>query len=186
MKKINYITENEMKFGLAKSFFDKQSLKINQKILSINEIQSNDGIEIAISKAKQAWEIIEEPLFVNDSFWIIPSLRGFPGPYMKYINEWFKPEDFLKLMDGKKDRTIILRDTIVYIDKNKQKVFTSDYYGEILNKKFEGKYKYPIDTIVSFSKNKKSIAEENGINKFSIKGSWTDFASWLKDEIFQR
>jgi inosine/xanthosine triphosphate pyrophosphatase family protein len=103
--KINYITENNHKFETVGSFFEKQGIEISQKVLPIYEIQSNDGIEIAISKAKQAWEIIKEPLFVNDAFWIIPSLKGFPGPYMKYINDWFEPDDFLKLMNGKNDRT---------------------------------------------------------------------------------
>jgi non-canonical purine NTP pyrophosphatase (RdgB/HAM1 family) len=179
---INYITENNNKFSTVKSFFEKNDIEIKQKILPIYEVQSSDGIEIAISKAVQAWELIKEPLFVNDAFWIIPSLKGFPGPYMKYINEWFEPEDFLNLMKDKKDRTIILRDTIVYIDKTGQNVFTDDYYGEILDKKYEGKCKYPLDAVVSFSKSKKSIAEENGVQKFSTEGSWASFASCLKNK----
>ncbi|MFZ3054775.1 MAG: non-canonical purine NTP pyrophosphatase, partial [Minisyncoccales bacterium] len=172
---INYITENKNKFSVVKSFFEKNGIEINQKILPIYEIQSNEGVEIAVSKARQAWETIKEPLFVNDAFWIMPALKGFPGPYMKYMNEWLEPEDFLKLVDGKSDRTIILRDTIVYIDESGEKVFTNDYYGEILDKKYDGDYKYPIDAIVSFSKNKKTIAEEKGVNKFSTEGSWTKF-----------
>jgi hypothetical protein len=85
-------------------------------------------------------------------------------------------------MNGKTDRTIILRDTIVYIDENGQNVFTNDYYGEILENKYEGNYKYPLDAVASLSKNKKSIAEENGIQKFSTEGSWADFATWLKNK----
>lgn len=180
MKIIHYITENSHKFETVKSFFERQGIEINQKVLPIYEIQNKDGIEIAISKAKQAWDIIKEPLFVNDAFWIIPSLKGFPGPYMKYINDWFEPDDFLKLMNSKADRTIILRDTVVYIDENGQNIFTNDYYGEILENKYEGEYKYPLDAVVSLSKNKKSIAEENGVHKFSTEGSWADFAKWLK------
>ena len=181
-KTIYYITENKHKFETVRSFFEEQGTEISQKVLPIYEIQSNNGVEIAISKAKQAWDIIKEPLFVNDAFWIIPSLKGFPGPYMKYINDWFEPDDFLKLMNGKADRTIILRDTIVYIDENGQNVFTNDYHGEILENKYEGNYKYPLDAVVSLLRNKKSIAEENGVQKFSTEGSWADFAAWLKDK----
>jgi len=39
-----------------------------------------------------------------------------------------------------------------------------------------------LDAVVSLSKNKKSIAEENGIQKFSTEGSWADFATWLKNK----
>jgi hypothetical protein len=63
-------------------------------------------------------------------------------------------------MKDKKDRTIILRNTIVYIDKNNPHIFTNDYYGEILNEKYKGNYSYSLDAIVSLSKNGKSIAEE--------------------------
>ena len=86
-KTINYITENKNKLESAKSFFEKYNIEIKQKVLPICEIQSVDGIEIATSKAQQAWEIIKEPLFISDSFWTIPSLNGFPGAYMKYMND---------------------------------------------------------------------------------------------------
>jgi len=181
-KIINYITENKNKFTRTKSFFEKYGIEINQKVLPIYEIQSKDEVEIATSKAWQAWEITKKPLFVNDGCWIIPSLKGFPGPYMKYINDWFEPDDFLNLMNDKKDRTIILRDTIVYIDEKGQKIFTSDYCGEILKKKYEGNYKHPLDAVVSLSKNKKSIAEDGENQKFSTEGSWVNFAKWLKSK----
>ncbi|MFA5368756.1 MAG: non-canonical purine NTP pyrophosphatase [Candidatus Paceibacterota bacterium] len=179
MKTINYITGNKFKFDIVKTFFDSLEIKVKQKELPIYEIQGHDAIEITTSKARQAWELIQEPLFVNDAFWIIPSLKGFPGPYMKYMNDWFEPKDFLNLMKDKKDRTIILRDTIVYIDKNGQNVFTSDHYGKILETP-AGDYKYPSDAIISLSKNNKSIAEENETNNFFTEGVWVDFANWLK------
>jgi len=182
MKKINYITGNKNKFGSVKVFLEKHGIETNQKDLPIYEVQSDDAIEIAKIKARQAWEITKEPCFVNDAFWIISSLKGFPGPYMKYMNEWFEPEDFLLLMDNKTDRTIILRDTIVYTDEEGQKVFTNDHHGEILEKKYEGSYKYPIDAVVSLSKNKKSIAEENDSNNFFTEGVWVDFTEWLKNK----
>lgn len=182
MKIINYITGNKFKFDIVKTFFDSLGIKVKQKELPIYEIQSHDAIEITTSKARQAWKIVKQPLFVNDASWIIPSLKGFPGAYMKYINEWFKPEDFLNLMKDKKDRSIILRDTIVYIDKTGQNVFTGDHYGKILKTLYVGDYEYPSDAIISLSKNNKSIAEENENNNFFTEGVWIDFVNWLKNK----
>jgi XTP/dITP diphosphohydrolase len=182
-KTIKFITENKDKFESARSFFEKYNIEIEQKVLPIYEIQSADGIEIAISKAQQAWEIIKEPLFISDSFWEIPSLNGFPGAYMKYMNNWFSPEDFLNLMKDKKDRTIILKSTVVYIDKNKPHIFINDYYGKILTEKYKGDYSYSLDAIVSFSKDGKSIAEENENRNFTEKNSyWLSLAEWLKSK----
>ena len=182
-KTINYITENKNKLESAKSFFEKYNIEIKQKVLPIYEIQSADGIEIATSKAQQVWEIIKEPLFISDSFWTISSLNGFPGAYMKYMNDWFSPEDFLNLMKDKKDRTIILRNTIVYIDKNNPHIFTNDYYGKILTEKYKGNYSYSLDAIVSFSKDGKSIAEEIENRNFTEKDNcWLNLAEWLKSK----
>jgi len=182
MKTINYITGNKFKFEIVKDFLEKHKVKIRQKELPIYEIQSNDPLEITISKAKQAWEIIKEPLFVNDASWLIPALGGFPGAYMKYMNEWLGPDDFLNLMKNKEDRSVILRDTIVYIDETGQNIFTGDHCGEVLEKPYEGNYKYPSDAVISLSKNKKSIAEENEIDNFFTDGVWFEFADWLKNK----
>lgn len=182
MKTINYITGNKNKFTKVKAFFNNQGIKIRQQELPIFEIQSHDAIEITTSKARQAWEIIEQPLFVNDASWIIPALKGFPGAYMKYINEWFKPEDFSNLMKNKKDRSVILRDTIIYIDEAGQNIFTRDHQGEILEVPYNGKYEYPSDAIISLSKNKKSIAEESDNDNFFNDGVWVDFANWIKNK----
>jgi hypothetical protein len=86
-------------------------------------------------------------------------------------------------MKDKKDRTIILRNTIVYIDKNKPHIFTNDYYGEILTEKYKGNYSYSLDAIVSFSKDGKCIAEENENRNFTEKNSyWLSLAEWLKSK----
>jgi XTP/dITP diphosphohydrolase len=82
MKTVNYITGNKFKFEIVKAFLGSYKVEIRQKELPIYEIQSNDTLEITVSKAKQAWEIIKEPLFVNDASWIVPALGGFPGAYM--------------------------------------------------------------------------------------------------------
>lgn len=183
IQKLHYITGNKNKFANAKSFFDNYSIELIQSSLSIYEIQSSDSLEIAQSKINQAWEQLQEPLFINDACWIIPALNGFPGPYMKYINNWFSPQDFINLMQGKTDRTIILRDTIIYKDSNGSQIFTNDHKGEILTVIYNGEFKAPSDVVVSLSSNKKSIAEETANKTFFLEGEdkiWIDFANWFK------
>ncbi len=177
---IHYVTGNNTKFNYAKSFFDKKRIDLVQTKLDISEIQSSDPISIAESKANQAWKKIKEPLFVSDSYWMIPALNGFPGPYMKDINLWFTPQDFLNLMKDKKDRTIILKDTIFYIDNQGFKTFTNDYSGIILEKACGSKYLTSIDAIASFSDSKKAIAEETSFSFKEERIAWNNFVDWLK------
>lgn len=180
---LNYVTGNERKFSNAQSFFASYDIKVKQLKLDIDEIQSEDALKITTAKARAAYERVRCPLFVNDATWLVPALNGFPGPFMKYINHWFAPEDFIHLMHGKTDRRIILRDTIVYIDEAGDRVFTHDHEGVILEQADQLEYSNPTDVVVSLSKNGTSIAEAKAKGNFFIEDEdriWREFAEWVK------
>lgn len=181
---INYATGNERKFSNAKAFFIPYGIEVKQLRLRIDEIQSEDALEITKAKAKDAYRIAKCPVFVNDATWIIPALNGFPGPFMKYVNQWFTPDDFMHLMQGKADRRIILRDTIVYIDESGETVFTRDHEGIILTQVAPFEYRHPSDVVVSLSKDGTSLAEAKKRGAFFIEDEhiiWHEFAAWLKE-----
>jgi len=183
METLHYITGNQSKFNNAQAFFTPRGITLVQKKLDIYEIQELDTIAIAKSKARQAWEQLKKPLFINDACWIIPALNGFPGPYMKYINTWFTPQDFINLMKDKTNRTIILRDTIIYIDERGSEIFTNDHIGTVLKSSYIGKYKNPSDAVISLSKSGKSLAEEIADRSFFLEGEdvvWNKFINWLQ------
>lgn len=181
--KITYVTGNKNKYENTKKFFKQYDIDVDQQPLSIPEVQGSDSIEIATKKAEEAWRQLKQPLFINDASWIIPALKGFPGPYMKYINQWFDPIDFIHLMEGKEDRTIILKDVIVYIDEIGLTVFTNEHKGTILKSVTSGTYRHPSDTVISLSKTGNSILEETANGTFFIEDEdrvWKDFAFWIQ------
>lgn len=180
-----YVTGNRSKFQNAKNLMSEFGVNIEQSAVKIHEIQSDSIEEVAQDKARQAFDQLRQPLFVNDAGWIIPALGGFPGPYMKFINQWFTSQDFLSLMQDRNDRTIILREYIVYVDENTTKTFTQDVVGKVLTE-IKGSGKAPSDSVISLSQDGKSIAEENAAhqNQFfleSEKAMWQEFANWLKE-----
>ena len=180
--KIVYVTGNPGKLENAQKFFAEYDVEVVQITTKIEEIQSGDSLEIAIDKAKKAFEIEKRPLFVNDATWIIPALKGFPGPFMKYVNQWFEPVDFIHLMQDKDDRRIILRDSIVFINEQGHKIFIDDHEGFVLDEVVSFEYKHPTDVVISLSKNRKSIAEEKANGSFFIEDEdkvWKEFADWL-------
>lgn len=75
-------------------------------------VTSNDG-----KIAEQAFKILGEPLIVNDAEWNIPALNGFPGPYVRYINEWLSPDDFIVLMSRHEDKKVFYKEVITHIDR---------------------------------------------------------------------
>lgn len=181
MKKLWYVTGNSNKFKSAQEYLKTQGIEIGQKSIDIDEIQAETIEEVAIDKAKKAFEYLKEPLFVNDSGWIIPALNGFPGPYMKYINDWLSPEDFIHLMQGKGDRASILKQVVVYVDGKTQQVFERDNEGTILNHpgKVSGRSS---DMVVSFEDGI-SFAEQKEKGASLKEEVWEDFANWYKQNI---
>ena len=182
MKNVLYITGNQKKLDNAKAFLAEYDIIPMSTKVDSQEIQSSDAVAIAVQKARDAYELLGEPLFVNDASWHIPALNGFPGPYMRYVVDWFTTEDILKLMEGKEDRSIILRDTIVYKDGEIEKIFTNDVHGILLTRP-AGEGGGPFVTkIISFEDSGESIAQANIVGySEKEKPLWQEFAKWLKE-----
>ncbi len=159
-------------------------IEIEQVELDITEIQSEDGAIIALDKAKRAFGQIKRPVVVTDDSWIIPGLRGFPGPYMKYINHWFTPEDFLRLTKDLDDRRIFLKQVIAYYDSNQHKTFDVEIEGRLLTE-IRGGSHFPHFAITTFDKNGRSAAELNDAGQSAIAHlptAWHDLCDWLKSK----
>lgn len=184
MQQVVYITGNNIKFQQARTACEIFGIGIEQARLDIPEIQSASGEVVARSKAEQAFALHGKPLVVSDDSWMIPGLKNFPGPYMKYMNDWFDSDDWLRLTKDLKDRRIILRQIVVYQEANFQKIFSADIPGVLLTKA-SGKSPYSHTTITSFDNGRHSSAEfhergESGVQH--VHNPWHDFARWYIKE----
>lgn len=176
-----YITSNNHKIESAKNHLEKFGIEIEVGAVKLQEIQSLDIEEVAVDKAKKAFEIIKNPLFVNDSGWYIEALNGFPGPFMSYINGWFSPEDFLNLVKPYRDKKVVLKQIIVYIDSKNLKIFSHDAEGVFLeNVQGEGRSS---DRVISLSGDGVSLAQKHKMGNFKIESEeelWKEYGGWLK------
>jgi len=178
--KLIYVTGNSDKFTHAKDQSARFGIELEQKDLDITEIQSNSISNIAEDKAKKAFDIIHQPLIVSDSGWAIPALNNFPGPYMKYINQWFNAEDFLALMQDKSDRKIVLTHVVALANSQGIKLIEQKIEGYILTKP-EGSG-LSINQLVVIDGQTHSIAKnnENNIQSFDDSEVWSKVADRLK------
>jgi inosine/xanthosine triphosphate pyrophosphatase family protein len=72
---------------------------------------------------------------VTDAGYYISALNGFPGPFIKYINNWLSAEDILNLMESKSDRSVIIRTCLAYCEPGKEaKVFEIEIHGSLSEK----------------------------------------------------
>ena len=106
MNKINFITSNK---GKIKSL--ENSLKVNNldvqicaQNLDIMEPQFDTVQEVSKYKALKAFEILKEPVLVEDGGFSVFELKGFPGVYTKYVLKTLGVDGILKLMQGVNNR----------------------------------------------------------------------------------
>lgn len=161
----------------------EHNITVNPISLAIDEIQHADPLKITEHKVKAAYTLVRQPVVVNDSSWEIPALNGFPGGYMKDIAQWLTAEDFLRLMQDKEDRRIILHDVVVYCDGGHIEIFKLVRRGVVIEvPRGEGS---SIDRIVELDGGGLTIAEESmrrsdgaPINP-DLYQHWQSFARWF-------
>lgn len=134
MKTVLFITGNKRKVWQAEDILRRFDIEVEVADLDSDEIQSHDPLKIAEAKAQTAYAHFKRPLVVCDHSWSFHALRGFPGGYMKDMNKWFEAEDWLALMKGKKDRSVKLTETIVYIDGYQTEHFSVEFAAHIIEK----------------------------------------------------
>jgi hypothetical protein len=96
---------------------------------------------------------------------------------MKDIVGWFEVQDFINLMKDKKDKSTVITDCIVYIDKQGMKVFSKEIVCEFVNKpRGNGN---SIEQVVVL--NGKTLAEYNEQDELTEKPNeliYYNFAKW--------
>ncbi|HEX9153258.1 MAG TPA: non-canonical purine NTP pyrophosphatase [Candidatus Saccharimonadales bacterium] len=178
---VAFVTGNRRKAQHLKDACKEFDINVEQLDLPVDEIQGTDPEKVALHKAKLAYKLAGRPVVVNDAFWNIMALRGFPGAYMKEITGWFRPEDFLALMEGKKDRSVTCTDTLTYYDGKRSKIFSKAHLGTIATQA-KGKGHNSIDQIVIMENRDRTIAElvDDDMQR-SVdldKTVWYEFAKW--------
>ncbi|KKP92753.1 MAG: hypothetical protein UR98_C0018G0007 [Parcubacteria group bacterium GW2011_GWA1_36_12] len=130
MIKLIFVTGNQKKLEQAKQALSDYDIQLTNQKIETPEIQETDVKKIAEFSAKYAANAINKPVVVTDAGYYINALNGFPGPFIKFVNQWFKPEDLLRLMSGVTDRSVSSSVCVAYCEPNKEPVsFISDNQG---------------------------------------------------------
>lgn len=122
MKKITYVTGNWAKIASAKQYLEPLGFEIDNIKMETPEIQADDVVEVAKYSAKWAADQLNIPVLKNDSGFFIDHYNGFPGAYMKYIDETINIDGLLKLMEGIEDRGCYIKEAIAYCEPGKEPI----------------------------------------------------------------
>ncbi len=181
---LNFITRNQKKLATATRILKKYNIKVKNIKLETPEIQADDSEEVAKYSAKWAAEKLQKPVVVSDVGWQIPALNGFPGVYMKYAATILGNTGFLKLMEDKKDRTIIFKEVLAYCEPGKEPLTVSGTIkGEITKSAEKEEFSnWSVDSIIKLGGCKnilsKMIQEERD-KVFAKVNTWDKLAKIL-------
>lgn len=183
MPDFTFVTSNDHKVKTAKAVCAAAGLSFSHKHLDLLEIQADDGEAVARHKVRQAFQACKSPVVVTDDNWDIPGLRGFPGPYMRHINQWFEPKDFINLTRGLADRRIIMSHILAYKDGQTEKIFTVDIPATLL-KEPRGESIITHFKVISLDGGQHSTAEAEADGSSAIANTanaWHDFCEWFQN-----
>ena len=176
-----YVTSNELKFKVAMRSLQNSGISLERKSLNTPEIQSSRVEEIAEWSAMWASQHLNRPVVVMDAGYYIEALNGFPGPFIKFVNEWFSADDYLSLLQGKSNRRVIIRDCLAYCHPNeKPKVFCQVHQGELATRPGR-RNGTSIDQIFIPEGHSKPISE---IHPDEMLTYWSNAAIWQELRIY--
>jgi non-canonical purine NTP pyrophosphatase (RdgB/HAM1 family) len=121
-----FVTGNNHKL---KEFEAILGIKLNHSDLDLDEIQSIDVEEVAVHKAKQAYELLKEPVIVEDTGLYFEELNGLPGALVKFFVKNLSLDQICSLV--KENRKAVAITCIAFFDGELLKVFKGETRGEI-------------------------------------------------------
>ena len=131
MKPLYFATSNKQKVAEAR---DILKLPIEEASLELDEIQSLNLEEIVVHKARQAYEQLKKPVFVDDVGFDVNAWNGFPGPFIKFLLEAGGNEMILNMMSGFDNKKVTTICSIEFHDGSQVHVFQGFVEGELVNK----------------------------------------------------
>lgn len=177
------VTTNKEKAREFQEIFQPYNLKYRVEPLRTREIQSIDLKEVAIESALYAYDILREPVMVEDAGLFINMLNGFPGPYSSYVYRTIGVKGVLKLLENFEDRRAKFISVIAFYSPfTNLKIFIGEVEGEIAYE-VRGESGFGFDPIfIPLDGDGRTFAEMSieEKNKISHRGrSARKFAEWI-------
>lgn len=98
--KIHFVTGNDGKFSEVRQAIHPWIELIQAKGIKLIEDQDSQTVEISKSKAQQAFDVLKQPIFVDDSAVFFDEYPWFPGIMTKHVLESLGLKWIEKLFHG--------------------------------------------------------------------------------------
>ena len=190
MENLTYITGNYGKYIAVKEKFETAGISINYYKCDLIEPNINDIKFISKEKARQAYEILQSPVFVADSGFYIedyPNNPRYPGAFVKRSGVSSNIENLLEIMQNTPNRNCYFLDCLTFFDGNNYFQFLGKSSGT-LAKEIKGSHNQKAKSNLWYifipqncSKTLAEMTDEERNNRSDNRTSATDkFINWYK------
>jgi len=180
---LNFVTSNLHKFEEVKEIAAREGIELVHSRTPYVEIQSDSLEEISNVGVQQACAIVKAPCFVEDAGLFVDALKGFPGPYSKYVFLTVGNQGILKLLEKEAKRGAEFRSAVGYCEPGgKPLVFIGKIRGAITAAP-KGSGGFGFDPIFTPEGEKKTFGEmpTEEKNRFSHRARAVEgLIKWLK------
>ena len=152
-----FVTGNKEKIRFVKLWLD---YPFTHKDYDLPEIQSLDLHEVTADKLLRAYELLHEPVFIEDVSIVLPSLGRLPGPLGKWFLTDLGIDGILTLISSYDDRTAIASIEYGYHDGHECHYFAASVSGKISDKSL-GSQKFGWNSIFIPEGQTKTYAQMN-------------------------
>lgn len=186
MRKIFYATGNQGKFDDVAQFVVKNNPEIElvQFADDLPELQSTDQRFVAVEKGRVAWNLLKQPVLIDDAGIYFANYRDFPGVFTKYIYKGIGFEGIKKLVSNG-DQVYYQLHLVYFYGENSYEVFVGRVDGTIkFPEIFPKNPSLPFDTMFVPLEETRTFAElrRDGLREqFDHRiAAFKDFVRWSK------
>jgi len=109
-------------------------IKLETQKIDLDEIQELDLEKVAMHKLIQAYEIVKDPVIVDDVSFEVKAWNGFPGPLIKWLLKASGGDNatvMLKMLEGVEDRRVTAKLAVGFHDGKTARVFIGEVSGTV-------------------------------------------------------
>lgn len=191
MKKIYYATSNPSKYLEGQQFFKNHlpEAELEQYGDDVPEFQTLNQEDIAVRKARKAWERLQAPVLAEDAGVYFTQYHEFPGTLTKFIYQALGMDGIFKLVSNG-DKAYFQLHLVYYYGKDQYKIFKGKTDGSLHKpEEFIAPESAPYDDIFipeGSDKTYTGLRKENNLEQFNFRvKAFNQFAEWYRNQSTQ-
>lgn len=184
MKTIYFVSGNPIKYKYFSQEVQIDGVVFEPLKIDVPEIQAHDNKTIAEFAAE--WVANKENMAVikEDVGLYIKGLHNFPGPFLRYAEEWFSAKDMLTMLEDGKDREAYWEFAVSYCEPGKKPVSFSTISRGRIALEPAGESGFIVDKIFIPEGENKTFAELLDDNNFHRNGEhYVSLRNYLESSL---